>query len=307
MATTVDPPPKPDRAPDVHLRAKAQTSRKKSRTLKGDLRFLRERAASFGNRWSENRVKTEEKKTEVRKEADRILAPAREKFSTGRRPEGDITRPARPEPESAGRSTESGSRRTRPYVTSFGMSLILAWVVNPQQFLTAVYERARFHTGTTSWGIMHGPGRWFRDTLSTARETGQTAGLVGAIILGLAPMIILTIRNMSATHLAGSVGPGRAAALTVRWITRAAYLVPILFFVGISYPGIVTPLFGSPWEMHWWQLYVAGLFFTAYYFTTWVFDRMAKKLGPDYTHVLLMIPLASIISGALLDTPNALW
>ena len=82
---------------------------------------------------------------------------------------------------------------------------------------------------------------------------------------------------------------------------------PIGYIVGISYPGAVTAVFGSPWTLQMWQFWVAGLFCTAYYCTMWVFDRVEKGLGLGYFHVLLMTPLASIVTGAALYAPGAAW
>ena len=114
------------------------------------------------------------------------------------------------------------------------------------------------------------------------------------------------------------------AELSIAWLTRLAYLVPIVYLVGISYPGVITSLFGSPWTLEWWQIYTMGLFCTAYYFTMWAFDRIEKmhaerktmteeerekenNFGPGIFHAILMMPLASIVTGVLLYAPGAAW
>jgi ABC-type Mn2+/Zn2+ transport system permease subunit len=203
------------------------------------------------------------------------------------------------------------------------ISSVISWAIGPQIFLAA-YERIRFHTSTTSWGILNGPGRWFRDTIGMAVETDRMGSLIWAIILGLTPMVLLGLRNATAGYLAESTYRGRLSALGVRWLTRIAYLVPVLFMIGLGYPGATAALFGSSWEMHWWQFWVAGLFCSAYYCTMWVFDRIeklnqrlaamsdeeraeAKTMGPGFFHALLMTPLASIVSGLLLYAPGAAW
>jgi hypothetical protein len=200
---------------------------------------------------------------------------------------------------------------------------VISWALGPQ-VLVAIYERLWFHTSTTSWGVLHGPGRWFRDTVGMAAETGQMFGLIAAICLGVTPMFLFSVRNMVAKYLAESPYYGKAGRFAIRWLARAPYLVPTVYLIGVAYPQYVTPVFGSPWRLEMWHFYVAGLFCTTYYFTMWVFDRIERlrverqamsaeeqastqTMGPGMFHALLMVPLASIISGALLYTPNAAW
>lgn len=298
MATTVKMPPKPDYEPAVP--PQGRTAGKPPRTLKGDLRTLKEKASSARTKWADGREAADTKKREVREEADRILAPAREKVAEEKETASEAVKPV----YRVIGAMNSG--KTRPYVTSFIFSSMVAWAASPQ-ILVAAYERIRFHTSTTDWGLLYGPGRWFRDTLRMASETGQTGTLVWAIVLGLSPMILLGVRNMSASYLAQGSYRGRFAELGIKWLTRTAYLMPLVYLVGLSYPEYVTALFGSPWEMHWWQVWVMALFCTAYYFTMWVFDRVEKGLGLGYFHVLLMTPLASIVTGAALNAPGAAW
>ncbi|MGH8966931.1 MAG: hypothetical protein ACRDXB_16595, partial [Actinomycetes bacterium] len=213
--------------------------------------------------------------------------------------------------------------KTRPYVTSFMISSVMSWAVGPQ-ILTALYERIRFGTSTTGWGILNGPGRWFRDTIGMAYESDRLGSLIWAAVMGLAPMFLMFTRNQVAGYLAQSTYRGRMVTFSIRWLTRSAWLVPILFFVGVSYPDEVTAVFGSPWTFQMWQFWVAGLFCMAFYMTMWVFDRIerlnhersamseeerekSQSMGPGIFHAVLMIPLASIVTGILLYAPGAAW
>lgn len=320
MATPLNAPPKPTRDPDVHL--KGQGKRKPPRTLKGDIQSLAKKASSVRAKWSDGR-EVAQKKKEVRKEAEEVLAPVRKKVAEEKALAGETVKPVAKVVATMGKVLDPSQGKTRPYVTSFGISCVLAWAVSPQ-ILVAAYERIRFGTGTTSWGILHGPGRWFRDTVRMAAETGQMVGLIAAICVGLAPMFLFTVRNAVSSYLANAPYKGKMGALAIRWLARAPYVIPVVYLVGVPYPGLVTPVFGSPWRLEWWHFYVAGLFCLAYYCTMWVLDRIerfnrerlvmsdeqraeARKMGPGLFHAVLMIPLASIISGALLHTPGAAW
>lgn len=321
MATPVKVPPKPTRAPDVHLAGSG--SHKKPRTLKGDLTKLRGKASSARSKWVDGRKAANDKKEQVRKRAETILVPAKEKVSEEKKLAGEVMKPVYRAAGAIKAGLDPANGTTRPYVTSFGISAVVSWLVSPQ-ILVAAYERIRFHTSTTDWGVLHGPGRWFRDTVGMATETGQTFGLVAAICLGLAPMFLFSVRNGVAKYLAESPYYGKAGRFAVKWLARAPYLVPSVYLTGVAYPKYVTSIFGSPWRLEMWHLYVAGLFCTAYYFTMWVFDRVerlhrerlamsdeerakSQSMGPGLFHVLLMVPLASIVTGVLLYAPGAAW
>ena len=321
MTTQVKVPPMPTRSPDVHLPDVSPV--KPPRTLKGDIKALKGKVSSVRSSWSTGRGTLKSKAQETRKDATKILAPMKERIEQEKALADETLTPVYRATEAVKRALDPSNGKTRPYVTSFMISSVVSWVVGPQVLLAA-YERIRFHTSTTSWGILHGPGRWFRDTVGAAWETGQTGSLIWAAVLGLTPMIILGVRNMTAGHLAEGTHQGRLAAMGIKWLTRAAYLVPLTYFIGLGYPEVVSSLFGSPWELHWWQIWVMGLFCTAYYCTMWVFDRVeklhrsragmseeqrvgAKKMGPGLFHALLMTPLASIITGVLLYAPGAAW
>jgi ElaB/YqjD/DUF883 family membrane-anchored ribosome-binding protein len=303
VATKEAIPPKPKQAPTVHLKGQ---HRKPPRTLKGDLKALKGKVSTSVKKWGEGKEKAEKKKEEVRKDAEKILAPAKEKIGEEKKLVGEAMKPVYKAIETVKAGLDPANGKTRPYVTSFMISSVVSWVAGPQ-ILIALYERIRYGSSTTDWGILNGPGRWFRDTVGMAYETGHLGGLIWAAIMGLAPMVIMFARNMTAGYLAQGTYHGRLSMLGIRWLTRSAYLVPILFFVGVSYPGVITAIFGSPWTFQWWQFWVAGLFCTAFYCTMWVFDRVEKGLGLGYIHVLLMTPLASVITGAALYAPGAAW
>lgn len=295
-------PPMPDSPPDVHLRSK----RKPARTLKGDLRNLKTKAVTAGNNWRNSRETSEKKQEEVRAEAKEILEPVQGKIAEEKKVIGEIAEPVKAIIASSRGMLDPKNGKTRPYVTSFGISAIASWALGPQ-FFTALYGLIRFGVVSDDWGVLKGPGRWFRDTLAMASDTGKTSSVIWAAVLGLLPLVFMFARNMTTNYLATSTYRGRAATFTVKWLTRSAWLVPIVFFTGVAYPDEVTWLFGSPWVMEMWQYWVAGLFCTAFYCTLWVFDRMEKRLPLGATHVLLMMPLASIVTGVLLNSPGAAW
>lgn len=307
MATNTSTPPKPDYDPDVHLKGK---HRKPPRTLKGDLKSLKGKVSSATKKWTEGQDKAKIKKEKVRKEAGEILAPVKEKtkekVSEEKKLVDETLKPVYKAIEAVKSGLDPENGKTRPYVTSFMISSVVSWVAGPQ-ILIALYERIHFGTSTADWGVLNGTGRWFRDTVGMAYESDQIGSLIWAALLGLTPMVILLARNITAGYLAQGTYRGRMAEFGIRWLTRSAYLVPVGFFVGVSYPDQITAVFGSPWTFQWWQFWVAGLFCAAFYCTMWVFDRIEKGLGLGYTHVLLMTPLASIITGALLYAPGAAW
>jgi hypothetical protein len=319
VTAPVKTPPKPMYDPDVHL--KPTRAQKPPRTLKGDLRALKGKFSSTHVKWMDGKKSAQKKKENIRKEAGEILAPVKQKVGKEREIAREVVQPVI---KAARKTLAPKNGRTRPYVTSFMISVAASWAIGPQFLLAAAYERIRYGTSTIDWGLLQGPGRWFRDTLRMASETGQTVGLIAAICLGFAPMVLFSFRNAAAGHIARSPYYGRAAELAVKWLTRLPWMVPAAFLVGVAYPDYITAWFGQPWTLGWWQVWVAGLFCAAYYCTMWVFDRMEKlyharqamseeelerssKMGPGLFHAILMIPLASIISGALLNAPDAAW
>lgn len=303
MATEVKVPPKPKQDPTAHLK---NGGRKPARTLKGDLKALKAKTSSVRQKWSEGRKESKGKQEKVREDAKEILGPVKEKVAEEKKLVGEVMKPVYKTIGAVKEGLDPKNGKTRPYVTSFMISSVVSWVVSPQ-ILTALYERIHYGTSTADWGVLNGPGRWFRDTVGMAYESGRMGSLIWAAVMGLTPMVILMARNLTAGYLTSSTYHGRLAVLGIRWLTRAAYLIPIGYIVGISYPGAVTAVFGSPWTLQMWQFWVAGLFCTAYYCTMWVFDRVEKGLGLGYFHVLLMTPLASIVTGAALYAPGAAW
>lgn len=320
MATKAAIPPKPKTAPTVHLKGR---KRKPPRTLKGDLKALKGKLGSATTRWTESQGKAEEKKEKVRQEAEKILAPVKEKAAEEKKLAAEVMKPVQAAAAAIKNGLDPANGKTRPYVTSFMISSVMSWAVGPQ-ILTALYERIRFGTSTTGWGILNGPGRWFRDTIGMAYESDRLGSLIWAAVMGLAPMFLMFTRNQVAGYLAQSTYRGRMVAFSITWLTRSAWLVPILFFIGVSYPDEVTAIFGSPWTFQMWQFWVAGLFCMAFYATMWTFDRIerltreraamseeelekSQSMGPGIFHIVLMIPLASIVTGILLYAPGAAW
>lgn len=320
MATNAVVPPQPKQAPTVHLKGQ---HRKPPRTLKGDLRALKGKLSSGASKWTEGGEGAEKKKAEVRKEAKKVLAPVKDKVAEEKKLAAEVMKPVYKAIGVVKTNLDPVNGKTRPYVTSFIISSVISWAASPQ-ILVALYERIRFGTSTTDWGILNGPGRWFRDTVGMAYESDRLGSLIWAAAFGLIPMVILFVRNIAASHLAEGTYQGALSAIGLTWLTRSAYLVPIVYIVGISYPDQVTAVFGSPWTLQMWQFWVAGLFCMAFYMTMWVFDRIerlnrerramsdeerekSQSMGPGIFHALLMVPLASIITGALLYAPGAAW
>lgn len=321
MVTPVQiPPPMPTETPTVHL---VEARQMRQRTLKGDLGKLKIKALAAKSKWSLDRKVVEGRKAEVREQAEQILAPVKGKIQEERKLAAEVLRPVLWAAATVRRNLDPAKGQTRPWVTSFMFSSIACWVIGPQ-FLVALYDRIVLLAGRnliapahdvsvltagrgTSWGIMFGPGRWFRDTVGMAYEADRIGALVWAAILGLLPMIILFIRNMAVNHLATASYRGKLGELGIKWLSRTAYLVPVIYLVGISYPELVTFLFGSPWTLEWWQIWVSALFCSMYYAMMWVLDRFEKRLPLGITHVVLMTPLASIVTGFALHAPGAAW
>lgn len=296
-------PPMPVHPPDVHLRGK---KRKPTRTLKGDLHSLRNKAIAAGGSWKSGRESSKKKQEDVRVEAKEILAPVQDKITEEKGVIGELMEPVKKVVGASRGSLTRKDSKGRPYVTSFAISCAASWAIGPQIF-TSLYGWARFGVFPQNWGLLQGPGRWFRDTVTMARETDRMGSLTWAAIMGLLPMVIMFTRNMAANHLGQSAYRGRLGTLGIKWLTRLAYLAPITYFVGIAYPEQVEWIFGSPWTLEWWQFWVAGLFCLTFYFTLWILDRVEKRLPPGATHIVLMIPMASIVTGFCLDAPGAAW
>lgn len=336
MATPTEVPPKPTKPPTVHLKGVRRTP---PRTLKGDLRKLRNKAADTRRKWVDGRAAAEEKKKEVRKKAQFTLGPVRDRAVEEGRIAGEAMKPIQKAVVTARVVLSRKNRKTKPYVDAFFVAFALSWALSPQMLLAA-YDRIVLMAGRpliapardasvleagrgTDWGILHGPGRWVRDTVRMAYETGQMGALVWAAVLGMLPMIILGIRNGAATYLSGFTYQGKLGQEAVRRLTQAAYAVPVVYLVGVAYPNLTEGLFGATWTLAWWQVWVTALVCVAYYSTMWALDRIERihqerqmlseeerdKLGnmrPDFFHILLMIPVASLF-GALLHAPGAAW
>lgn len=303
MTVETEIPPMPVSPPDVHLRSKKRTP---SRTLKGDLRLLKERATTVATDWKNRQEKSEKKQEEVRSEAKKILAPVQGKIEDEKELASEVLEPVKKVFEAGRELLDPKNGRSKPYVTSFLISSIACWAIGPQIF-TALYGLVRFGVVAEDWGILNGPGRWFRDTVGMAYETDQVGTLVWSAVMGLLPMVIMFARNIAAGHLADASYQGRAGRFVIKSMTRLSYLVPVAYLTGVAYPDTVQFLFGAPWVLEWWNFWVAGLFCSAFYCTLWVFDRAEKRLPLGGTHVVLMMPLASIVTGICLYAPDAAW
>lgn len=331
MASLTPIPPIPDRPPTAHL---SNPARKPPRTLKGDLKRLREKAVEAGGklaegraRWTEARARSTERKEEIRAEAETLLGPAREKVAEEKALALQVLEPLRRVlagmHQATKRNLDAERGRARPWSTVLGMSAVVSWVFGPQVFV-ALYDRAVLLAGRSllspgrdasvlaaghgaDWGVLHGPGRWFRDTLVMAGETGRMANLYWAAILGVVPLIILFTRNSAAAYLNQCSYKSNLGEAVLRWLTWAAYGTIPAYLVLAGHAKYTQAWFGFAVTLEQWQIGVAALFCTATYCTMWVFDRIEARKPLGYTHVLLMTPTAAIVTGALLNAPDAAW
>lgn len=293
------------------------------RLLNSRLRESRKKVESALEKWAENRTEAEHRRVDTREQTQELLAPVREKIEEEKALAGKVLQPVHWGIAAVRGNLDPKNGRTRPYVTSFMISSVLCWVFGPQ-LLLAAYDRIVLLSGRTliapardasvlaaghgaDWGILHGPGRWFRDTARMASETGQTAGLIWAALLGLLPMIILGIRNAVAAYLGQFTYQSKVGEWVIKRLTLAAYLAPVLYLIVVGYADWTQRWLGFAWVFHWWQVWTAALFCTAYYCLMWVLDRVEKRLPLGGTHVVLMMPVASIVTGALLNAPDAAW
>jgi hypothetical protein len=308
-------------------------------------------AATFQNqiaaartKWAEGRKASESKQQEVREEARVVIDPVKEKINESKDLAGQIVVPVLsgiqdtvdPIVQASGREKAKG--KSRPLVTSFGWSMILAWAVNPIMLMEAMYDRALGSKAPRDWGLLMGPGRWFRDTIVMAWETGQKASFTWAVVIGLLPMVIGTCKNVAQSNpegalynsmrfldravgtvwgvirwalclvlpfLRGSIPQKSQNESPVKWLTRLSYATPLFYLLGLSYPGATQWLFGVTWTLQWWQVGVMALTCFSYYGVMWALDRMEDGKGFDMTHVIIMMPLASMISGYALNGMDA--
>lgn len=168
---------------------------------------------------------------------------------------------------------------------SFLWAMCFSWLIGIQ-FLVALWDRVmliielpQLVSGShpMGFGLLHGPGRWFRDTLADHWENGGMGRLLLAAVCGIAPLLL------AAAH-------GEKKKLG-RLYFYGLLAVPTFYLIGVSYWG---------WPLEWTDIYVACLSGTAWYCTLW-----AKEKEPGFTRMLLMVPLASVVSGALAYSPGA--
>jgi hypothetical protein len=168
---------------------------------------------------------------------------------------------------------------------SFVWAMATSWLIGPQ-FLLALWDRLiliadrpELLSGDQpmNWGLLHGPGRWFRDALADHWEHGNTGRLLLAAVCGIAPLL-----------LAAAHGENRKLG---RLYFYGLLAVPVLYLIGVSY---------WSWPLAWTDIYMAMLAGTAWYCTLW-----AKEKEPGLTRMLLMVPLASVVSGILAYSPGA--
>lgn len=170
----------------------------------------------------------------------------------------------------------------------FLWAVVASWVLGPQFFvacwdrLTAFFGQHQMMSGpdAMAFDLGHGPGRWFRDVVGRHWENGQMAHLVVCAAFGIVPLLLIACANTWKKYS--------------RWFIGVAILGPAVYVTGVSYAG---------WSLTWEDIYLVTLFGSTWYCTVWVIE----KKEPSFTRFLLMIPLASVVSGILLYSPGAVW
>lgn len=169
---------------------------------------------------------------------------------------------------------------------SFLWATAASWAIGPQ-FLVALWDRTMRTFGQNQmmsgpepmdFGLLNGPGRWFRDQVGHHWENGSMEYILVCAAFGIVPLILVAAANTWSNH--------------ARLLLGAAILGPVVYMIGVSYLG---------WTLTVGDLYLVTLFALAWYCTWWFIE----KKEPSFTRFLLMIPLASVISGALLYSPGA--
>lgn len=196
----------------------------------------------------------------------------------------------------AGKKTGRIAKRVRPARDAVAASVTnkrwgflwaagASWLIGPQTLVAAwdrivlIFGMERYASGEEpmGWGLLHGPGRWFRDQVAANEENGTMLHLLACAAFGVVPLLVL------AAH--------REWPQYGKWLLGLLVGAPALYLIGVSYWG---------WPLTWTDIYVAGLFASAWYCTVW-----AKSKDEGIFRFLLMIPLASVVSGALLYSPGA--
>jgi hypothetical protein len=125
-----------------------------------------------------------------------------------------------------------------------------------------------------SFGFMHGSGRWFRDVVAAAWENGH----VGTVTLWAA---------------FGLLVPIAAQILPRKW--------KVLFVVG-PFSIYATGVSYADWSLNWTVMGVALLSACAWY-GMWA----ARKRETGFIRFLLLIPIASVVTGICLYSPGAVF
>lgn len=168
---------------------------------------------------------------------------------------------------------------------SFVWAAGASWLIGPQ-FLIALYDHVVRILGQDQmmsgpqpmgWGILHGPGRWMRDVTADAWENDGMIRLVICAAFGIIPLLLIAASNTWKHHS--------------KWLLGVAILGPAVYVVGVSY---------TNWTLTWQDIYLVGIFSAAWYCTIW-----AREQGPGFVRFLLLIPLASVVTGFLLYSPGA--
>lgn len=171
---------------------------------------------------------------------------------------------------------------------SFLWATAAAWLVGPR-FLIAVWDRAVRVFGQSQmmsgpqpmgFGLLHGPGRWFRDQVALHWENGSMGHLVLCAAFGIIHLVLIAAANTWGHY--------------ARWLLGTAILGPCVYMIGVSYAG---------WVLTWTDFYLVALFSSAWYCAVRLKDT--KERG--FVRFVLMVPLASVVSGLLLYSPGAVW
>ncbi|MER6605830.1 hypothetical protein ABT282_07910 [Streptomyces sp. NPDC000927] len=214
--------------------------------------------------------------------------------------------PAKGSPDVTQRAAQKVKKAISPkagHLQCFVWASATSWVIGPQTAIAA-YERISGHPYPSDWGLLLGPGRWVRDMVKWAWESGHMPSLWMAVILGLGPMLVM------------SVPQSILSTKSMAWIVGIGFAV---YFTG-------SAEYYHLWEkLQEWQLFLAALVALAYYCTLAVFKRRnnaraeIRELhasgasddelsqmsgGADLAQVVLLIPVASICC-AVLYAPGA--
>lgn len=221
----------------------------------------------------------------VRKTLGARLSLTKEKISKVRDKAAEKTTPVRRRAADAREEVDPRNFTSRRW--GFLWATTASWLVGPQ-FVVAVWDRAVSLCGqeimmsgprAMGFGFLHGPGRWFRDQVALHWETGTMGHLIACAAFGIIPLVLMAASNTWSQY--------------ARWFLGAAILGPCVYVIGVSYAG---------WVMTWTDFYLVTLFGSAWYCTV-----RLREMEPGFRRFMMTIPLASVVSGALLYSPGAVW